>query len=119
ALNLPPSYYESMAAQYLERRDLMLDLLAGLGLPVSPPRGAYYVMADIGHLGFANDVEAARHLVRDAGVATVPGSSFYSRPELGRNKIRFSFCKRLGTLREAGERLSKKLAVSASQQPAR
>jgi aspartate/methionine/tyrosine aminotransferase len=119
ALNLPPSYYELMAAQYLERRDLMLEILAGLGLPVSPPRGAYYVMADIGHLGFANDVEAARHLVREAGVATVPGSSFYSRPELGRNKIRFSFCKRLETLREAGDRLATKLAMAASRQPAR
>jgi aspartate/methionine/tyrosine aminotransferase len=70
-------------------------------------------MADIGHLGFADDVEAAHYLVRDIGVATVPGSSFYSRLELGRSKIRFSFCKRLETLRAAGERLKKLRAIAS------
>src|SRR5438105_11966316 len=112
AMNMPPTYYATMAAQYLERRDLMLEILAGLGLPAIAPRGAYYVMADIAQLGYENDVEATRDLVQEFGVATVPGSSFYSRPELGRAKIRFSFCKRLETLREAGARLSK-LAVGS------
>jgi aspartate/methionine/tyrosine aminotransferase len=112
AMNLPSSYYETMAGEYLQRRDLLVGILTGMELPVSRPLGAYYVMADIGHLGFADDVEAAHHLVRDIGVATVPGSSFYSRPELGRSKIRFSFCKRLETLRAAGERLSKLRAIA-------
>jgi aminotransferase len=105
AMNLPASYYETMAAQYRERRDLMLDVLTRIGLSTSKPLGAYYAMADIAHLGFGDDVEAALHLVRDARVATVPGSSFYSRPELGAGKLRFSFCKRLETLRAAGDRL--------------
>jgi aminotransferase len=38
-------------------------------------------------------------------VATVPGSSFFSRPELGRHLLRFAFCKKLETLEAAGERL--------------
>ena len=95
-----------MASEYLERRDLMLEVLTGIGLPVSKPYGAYYIMTDIGHLGFADDVDAARYLVREARVAVVPGSSFYSRPELGHTKLRFSFCKRLETLRAAGDRLA-------------
>jgi aminotransferase len=111
ALNLPASYYQTMAAEYLERRDLILKVLAGIGLTTSKPMGAYYVIADIGHLSFADDVEAALHLVRDVGVATVPGSSFYSRPELGRSKLRFSFCKKLATLQTAGARLSKLAAI--------
>jgi hypothetical protein len=51
-------------------------------------------------------VAAARALVEGARVAAVPGSSFYSRPELGATRLRFSFCKRPETLREAGARLT-------------
>ena len=47
----------------------------------------------------------ARELVASAGVAVVPGSSFYSRPELGRTKVRFAFPKRDETLQEASDRL--------------
>jgi aminotransferase len=107
AMALPDSYYRRTAAEYLERRDLMLGILEGIGLKSSKPLGAYYIMTEVGHLGFHDDVEAAVHLVKDTGVATVPGSSFYSRPELGRTKLRFSFCKKLETLRAAGERLSR------------
>jgi aminotransferase len=106
AVQLPAAYYERIAAEYLERRDLMLGILESAGLTVRKPLGAYYIMAEVGHLGFDDDVAAARHLVEETGVATVPGSSFYSRPELGRNKLRFSFCKRVETLRAAGDRLA-------------
>ncbi|MGZ8579526.1 MAG: pyridoxal phosphate-dependent aminotransferase, partial [Actinomycetota bacterium] len=105
ALGLPDAYYETISREYAERRELMLDILAEAGFGFSPPQGAYYVMADIWHLGFESDVEAALHMVEDVGVAVVPGSSFYSRPELGRNVVRFAFCKQLETLREAGGRL--------------
>ena len=107
AMALPDSYYQRTAAEYLERRDLMVGILEGIGLKSSRTLGAYYIMTEVGHLGFHDDVEAAVHLVKDIGVATVPGSSFYSRPELGRTKLRFSFCKKLETLRAAGERLSR------------
>jgi aminotransferase len=107
AMGLPPSYYETMCAQYLERRDLMVSILQEAGFRTFVPKGAYYAITDIGHLGFDDDVEAATWLTAEAGVATVPGSSFYSRPELGKDKIRFAFPKRLETLRAAGERLAK------------
>ncbi|HSL11913.1 MAG TPA: aminotransferase class I/II-fold pyridoxal phosphate-dependent enzyme [Actinomycetota bacterium] len=105
ALQLPDTFYATMAEEYAERRALMLEILAASGFRASAPRGAYYVMADISHLGFDDDVTAARSMVRDVGVATVPGSSFFSDPELGRSIVRFSFSKRLETLREAGDRL--------------
>jgi len=106
AMGLPEPYYERLAEEYLERRDLMLGILEGAGFKTYKPYGAYYIMTDISGLGFDDDVEAARRLTVDVGVASVPGSSFYSRPELGRTKLRFSFCKRLPTLHAAGERLA-------------
>jgi aspartate/methionine/tyrosine aminotransferase len=70
------------------------------------PDGAYYVMADIGAVTDEDDVTFARRLTVEPGVASVPGSSFYSRPELGRSKIRFAFPKRPETLAEAAGRLA-------------
>ncbi|HXF35990.1 MAG TPA: aminotransferase class I/II-fold pyridoxal phosphate-dependent enzyme [Actinomycetota bacterium] len=105
ALRLPPSYYERTSREYAERRSVMMDVLAETGFEAKPPAGAYYVMANVEHLGMGSDVEVAMRLVREVGVAVVPGSSFFSRPELGRHVVRFSFCKRPETLREAGRRL--------------
>jgi aminotransferase len=62
-------------------------------------------MTDIGRFGFPDDVAFARYLVKDVGVAAVPGSSFYSDPAAGRTKLRFCFCKRDETLAEADRRL--------------
>ncbi len=76
----------------------------------NPTRGAYYVMADVSHLGMGDDVEVANRLTKDVGVAVVPGSSFFSRPELGTHLVRFAFCKRIETLEEAGARLRKAFA---------
>jgi aminotransferase len=105
ALSLPETYYERIAREYAGRRDLMLRILAEAGFEASVPQGAYYVMADVSHLGLGDDVWTAHHLVEHVGVATVPGSSFYSEPELGHTRVRFAFCKRLETLEEAGRRL--------------
>jgi len=56
-------------------------------------------------------VEFTHFLVREIGVAVVPGSSFFSRPELGRKFVRFCFSKRPETLHAAQERLMKLKAV--------
>lgn len=114
ALSLPDAYYDRIAAAYAERRDFMMGVLAEIELPARAPRGAYYVMADVGHLGFEDDVAAAEFLVREVGVATVPGSSFHERPEDGRTLVRFSFCKRLDTLEAAAERLRRLPALAPS-----
>ncbi len=106
ALELPDAYYARIAEEYAERRDLMMKVLWDAGFEAHPPSGAYYVMAGISHLGLGDDIETAERLTRDAGVAVVPGSSFFSDPERGRDVVRFSFCKRLETLQEAGRRLA-------------
>jgi len=106
ALSLPDEYYDHLAKEYLERRDLMLGILEEAGFKTYKPYGAYYIMTDCSSLGYADDVQAARALTETIRVASVPGSSFYSRPELGSTKLRFSFCKKLETLRAAGDRLA-------------
>lgn len=105
ALSLPDAYYGDLAAAYGERRDLLVGGLAAAGFHVFPPDGAYYVMADISTLTDADDVSYARTLTVEQGVASVPGSSFYSDRALGRNKLRFAFPKGLATLQGAVDRL--------------
>jgi aspartate/methionine/tyrosine aminotransferase len=106
ALGLPDSYYASLSSSYLERRDVLVGALEAGGFRTFVPDGAYYVMTDVSDLTDEDDVTFARRLIESPGVATVPGSSFYSRPELGRSKIRFAFPKKLETLRAAAERLA-------------
>ena len=105
-LMLGDSYYEALLAGYRERRALLLPALDAAGFRVYEPAGAYYAMTDIAGLTDEDDVTFAIRLIADPGVATVPGSSFYSRPELGRTKVRFAFPKKLETLRAAADRLA-------------
>ncbi len=104
ALELPDSYYEGLTALYRAKREIFLDILRSTGLPFTEPQGAYYVMVDITALGFANDTLASEWLIKDIGVAGVPGSSFFREPV--NHLIRFHFAKREETLRAAGERLA-------------
>jgi aminotransferase len=107
ALSLPQSYYDNLQREYQRRRDFLVGVLEEAGFKCFKPDGAYYIMTSIEEFGFANDVEFTRHLIREAGVAVVPGSSFYTRPELGAQQIRFCYCKRDETLQAAAERLQR------------
>jgi aminotransferase len=109
ALRLPVQYYLDLARDYRQRRDTLLGTLTGAGFRCFKPGGAYYIMTDIAGFGFADDVEFATHLVKQVGVAAVPGSSFYHRPQDGHTKLRFAFPKKDETLRAAAERLSQRL----------
>jgi aspartate/methionine/tyrosine aminotransferase len=106
ALGVPDSYYEGVAAAYTRRRDMLLDILERRAFTCYKPSGAYYIMTDIAAFGFRDDIEFARYLVKEVGVAAVPGSSFYRSAAAGRTKLRFCFCKKDETLAEADRRLS-------------
>ena len=105
ALRLPESFYAELAAMYERKRGMLHQALTEAGLRCSQPAGAYYIMADIAHLGFADDFATADFMLDEVGVAAVPGSSFYSRPELGRSKVRFTFSKSDETIALAAQRL--------------
>ena len=98
-------YYAQLAADYRTRRDLLCGGLLAAGFQCTPPQGAYYVLADFSALSGLPDDEFSFWLTREIGVAPVPGSSFYSRPELGRKVVRFAFCKTTDLLEEACRRL--------------
>jgi aminotransferase len=112
ALGLPEQYYFDLAASYRRRRDMLLEILERHQFVCHRPYGAYYIMTDIGHFGFADDVAFARFLVKEIGVAAVPGSSFYRNAAAGRTKLRFCYCKKDETLAEADARLAKLRSLS-------
>jgi aminotransferase len=105
AYRLPRSYYDQLARDYQARRDRFCKALWEVGFEFEAPEGAYYIMAGIEPFGATDDVEFARKLVQEIGVATVPGSSFFQEKELGRGYTRFCFCKKDETLDEAAARL--------------
>ena len=107
ALSLPPSYYDELQREYQKKRDFIVPVLQNAGFKCDFPDGAYYVMCDISEFGFANDIEFTKHLIREIGVAVVPGSSFYHDSALGSQMVRFCFCKKDETLEAAAERLAK------------
>ena len=106
-LGLGRAYYDALGSEYRARRDVLMPALEAAGFAPRRPEGAYYILCDITPFGFDDDTEFAHWLVSTVGVAGVPGSSFYSRPELGRHLIRFTFCKTPDVLNAAAERLAR------------
>ncbi len=104
-LRAPDSYYENLLKTYARKREIFLGYLEEANLSYTVPEGAYYVMVDISKFGWSSDLEFCKWLVREAGVAAVPGSSFFH--EDIQNFIRFHFAKKDETLVEAGKRLQK------------
>ena len=107
AMSLPASYYDALQLEYEQKRDFIVPALQAAGFKCDMPEGAYYVMCDISDFGFANDIEFTKHLIREIGVAVVPGSSFYRDNSAGSQMVRFCFCKKDETLEAAVERLQK------------
>ncbi|WP_228375649.1 MULTISPECIES: pyridoxal phosphate-dependent aminotransferase [Methylomonas] len=105
-LQAPPEYFQSLRNEYQRKRDIICAGLHEAGLTPLVPQGAYYVLASIAHLGFADAKTAALILLAQTGVASVPGSSFYQSSS-GEGLIRFCFAKDDATLHEAVKRLSK------------
>lgn len=105
ALRFPDSYYQQLGALYTERRSFLMEILTAAGIPFHVPKGAYYILANIKQFGFESDVAFMKFLIETVGVAAVPGSSFFSRKELGHDYVRFCFCKKPETLKAAGDRL--------------
>jgi aminotransferase len=99
-------YYNEIAREYRERRDVMVGALKEAGFKFASPEGAYYILADFTDISDLRGVEFAHWLAKEVGVATVPGTSFYSNPKQGETVTRFAFCKKSETLEKAAERLS-------------
>lgn len=111
ALAFPEAYYSNLRARYSKARSFLFDTLVGAGFRCAMPKGAYYILADISglmeRLGADSDVSFSHKLIELTGVATVPGSSFYSVKEKGRRHVRFCFCKRQETLDAVSDALAR------------
>ncbi|WP_394870760.1 pyridoxal phosphate-dependent aminotransferase [Clostridium butyricum] len=104
-LQFDQDYYDKLTESYDSKRKLFLDGLDKIGLKYFMPQGAYYVMVDISQFGYKSDYDFAVWLIKNIGVAGVPGSSFFK--EDVNNYIRFHFAKKEETLKEALKRLEK------------
>ena len=107
ALRFPRTYYTDLAAMYQGKRDRLLGILRDAGFRCFVPSGAYYIMTDITAFGYDDGAAFARMLVRDVGVASVPGSSFYRDPARGAHHVRFAYPKKEETLAEVERRLTR------------
>jgi aspartate/methionine/tyrosine aminotransferase len=106
ALRFPREYYARLAATYQGKRDTLLGILRDAGFVCFSPSGAYYIMCDISPFGYDDDYEFTMHLIKDIGVAPVPGSSFFHEPAHGRQYVRFAFPKREETFDDVRARLA-------------
>ncbi len=106
ALGLPDAFYDDLAAGLRRRRDLLADGLRAAGFAVYPPRGTYFVIADVAPRGVDDGAALCWRLPELIGVAAVPVSVFCADPDLGRTLVRFAFCKREEVLAEAAARLA-------------
>lgn len=102
-LNFGDDYYKELTNIYTKKRELFLSGLDSIGLKYFKPDGAYYVMVNIEEFGVGSDVAFAEKLIKEVGVAAVPGSSFFK--EDINTYIRFHFAKKPETLEAALERL--------------
>jgi len=118
ALELPAAYYQQLGDMYRKKRDQLVGILRESGFRVTPPQGAYYVMANIEQLTSESDVNFALRLVGQVGVAAVPGSSFFSREKDGVTLIRFCFCKKYETLDLARQHLRNLRKVQGNENAA-
>ena len=107
AMKLPTTYYDNLGKLYQEKRAILVNTLEQLNIPHFQPTGAYYILADISRFGYSSSWDFAHYLIKEVGVATVPGSSFFRTPEDGKAWIRFCFSKRQETLQAASDRLLK------------
>ena len=96
-----------MKKDYWEKRDLLNSILKDAGFKTYTPEGSYYIVTDISDMGYTDDVQFCKDLIKDIGVAAIPMSAFYSESDPVKHLVRFCFAKKNEILEKAGERLKK------------
>ena len=102
-LEFSDAYYDELQKLYTHKKDLFINGLKELNIPHTEPQGAYYVIVDISEFGYDSDLDFCVDLIKNVGVAAVPGSSFFKEEE--NRYIRFHFAKKDETLLAALDRL--------------
>ncbi len=105
-LELDQDYYLKISDEYQIKRDKICDALTFVGLEPHVPQGAYYILADMSAIPGANSKERAMNLLRQTGIACVPGEAFY-HDNAGEHLARFCFAKEDTILDDACLRIEK------------
>ncbi|MFC1988894.1 aminotransferase class I/II-fold pyridoxal phosphate-dependent enzyme, partial [Chloroflexota bacterium] len=103
-------FYKGIRKNYITKLKVLIESLHSTGFTVMPPEGAYYLFADYSNVPAINNLppmEAAMYLIKEIGVASVPGDNFYAVGDFGNSYLRFAFCRNLETLQEASKRLKR------------
>ena len=95
-----------MRNEYRRRRDFLVPALNAMGLPCVMPKGAFYLFPDVRPTGLSSE-EFALRLLKEFGVACVPGSAF---GPCGEGFVRMSYATSLEKIRVAAERMGKMLS---------
>jgi aminotransferase len=111
---LGSGFYAGLVEEYGRKRQMLCDALQQVGLPPVVPEGAYYVLADASRLPGGTSKEKAMYLLRETGVAAVPGDAFY-HDQAGQNLLRFCFAKTDRELAQACKGLEKLSATVAER----
>lgn len=106
-MRLPDSYYENMRADYLTKREMLVDTLRSIGFDPYIPDGSYYMLAAFEKNRWSDATAATEAILKEVGVATVPGSAFYRNPADGMYQLRFCYAKQVADLEDACHRLKK------------
>ena len=101
-----PEHVEELPAFYQAKRDLFCDLLSASRFSFTRVAGTYFQLVDYAQIRpDLNDVDMAKWMTREHGVAAIPVSVFYRQPPQGQRLVRLCFAKREETLRQAAEKL--------------
>ena len=109
-LKLNDGFFGGVRRGYLEKRNILSEALESIGFGVIPPEGAYYLFADYSNVPAIRNLapmDAAMYLIKETGVAAIPGDNFYAVGNYGDRYLRFAFCRSLQTLQEGARRLEK------------
>jgi len=101
ALRGPQDFVERMREEFRKRRDFMVKGLSSLGLKCLPPKGAFYLFPRLPE-GWKDSTSFCEHLLREVGIASVPGIGF---GPFGEGHVRFSFACSMEVLKETLQRL--------------
>lgn len=103
-LEFDDDYYKELQEHYTHMKEFFVGGLRKLGYRLTEPQGSYFVMVDVNEFGVKDDYKFCEWMIKNVGVAAVPGSSFFR--EKVDNLVRFHFAKKDETLKEALKRLS-------------
>ena len=109
-LGMDDGFYRNMPDAYARKCKVLTESLESIGFKVTPPEGSYYLFADytnVPALKGMSPMDAAIYLIKEVGVATVPGDNFYAIGNSGDSYLRFAFCRSIESLEEAARRFAK------------